>query len=97
MKLNKHCFYSLVINEAKRVKALNENDLITADEYDESVILDLKIWALSLPAPEFTEQEFEAFIDNALESEGICFLDNREIEYLRDVMRDNLRCFKEAL
>lgn len=96
MKLNEHCFYCLTINEAKRVKALNENDLVTADEYDESVILDLKLWALSLPVPEFTEQEFETFIDNALRAENIYFLDNREIEYLRDVMRDNLRCFKEA-
>ena len=96
MKLNKHCFYCLTINEAKRVKALNDNDLVTADEYDESVILDLKLWALSLPVPEFTEQEFEAFINNALDREGIFFEDNREIEYLRDVMRDNLRCFKEA-
>lgn len=96
MKLNEHCFYCLAINEAKRVKALNENDLITADEYDETAILDLKIWALSLPAPEFTEQEFRAFIDNALKAENICFLDNREIEYLRDVMRENLRCFRNA-
>lgn len=93
MELNKHCFYCLTINEAERVKALNETDL-TADEYDEAVIMDLKIWALSLPVPEFTEQEFEAFVDNALEAEGIRFLDNREIEYLRDVMRDNLRGFK---
>lgn len=96
MQLNRHCFYCLTINEAKRVKALNENDLVTADEYDEAVIMDLKIWALSLPVPEFTEQEFRAFIDNALKAENIYFLDNREIEYLRDVMRDNLRCFKEA-
>ena len=94
MELNKHCFYCLTINEAKRVKALNENDLVTADEYDESVIMDLKIWALSLPVPEFPEQEFRAFIDNALRAEGIFFEDNREIEYLRDVMRDNLRGFK---
>ena len=96
MKLNEHCFYCLAINEAKRVKALNENDLITVDEYDEAVILDLKIWALSLPVPRFSEQEFRASIDRALEAEGVCFIDNREIEYLRDVMRDNLRCFKEA-
>lgn len=96
MKLNEHCFYCLTINEAKRVKALNENDLVTADEYDEAVILDLKIWALSLPVPEFTEQEFRAFVDNALDREGIVFTDNREIEYLRDVMRENLRCFRNA-
>lgn len=93
MELNKHCFYCLTINEAKRVKALNENDL-TAEEYDEAVIMDLKLWALSLPVPEFTEQEFETFINNALDREGIFFEDNREIEYLRDVMRDNLRGFK---
>ena len=96
MKLNEHCFYCLTINEAKRVKALNENDLVTADEYDEAVILDLKIWALSLPVPEFTEQEFRLFINNALDREGIVFTDNREIEYLRDVMRENLRCFRSA-
>ncbi len=96
MELNKHCFYCLTINEAKRVKALNENDLTTADEYDEAVILDLKIWALSLPVPEFSEQEFKTFIKDAIDKEGIFFDDNREIEYLRDVMRDNLRCFKNA-
>lgn len=96
MKLNEHCFYCLTINEAKRVKALNENDLVTADEYDEAVILDLKIWALSLPVPEFSEKEFRAFIDDALDKEGIFFDDDREIGYLRDVMRDNLRCFRNA-
>ena len=93
MRLNMLCLRSLVICEAERVRCLNETET-RAEEYDDTGIQRVLIWALSLPRP--VVADLDGFIAETVADEGIFFEDLREFGYLCDVIRDYMRVFKEA-
>lgn len=92
MKHSELCLYCLAINEAKKIKAVNE-DGVDPENYDDSEINALKVWALSLERP-VEADGLESFLIRAQENENIIFNDCRESGYLLDVMADNLSYFK---
>lgn len=91
MKLNILCLRSLVIQEAERVRAFNET---LAETYDGGPIQSLLEWALTLERPCGGGVELERLIFDTMKDEGIRFADFREYGYLRDNIREDLRCFR---
>lgn len=87
------CLRSLVVCEAERVRCLNETET-RAEDYDETDIQRLLIWAGTLPRPEVAD--LEGFAAETVADEGIFFADLREFGYLCDVIRDYMRVFREA-
>lgn len=93
MRLNMLCLRSLVLNEAERVRCLNETTM-QAEDYDETDIQRLLMWALGLPRPPVSD--IDRFVAETLEDEGFSFGDFREYGYLCDVIRSYMRLFGEA-
>lgn len=86
----------IVIAEARRVKAINE-DGANAEAYDaihEGEISALRIRSFRLPRIEFqSENEFRNFVKDTANDSGVFFNDPRCYEYLRDCITDCLNDF----
>lgn len=86
----------IVIAEARRVKAINE-DGVDAEAYDaihEGEISALRIRSFRLPRIEFqSEKEFRNFVKDTANNSGVFFNDPRCFGYLMDVARGYLSDF----
>lgn len=87
---------SIVIAEARRVKAINEDgvDVEAYDAMHEREISALRIRSFRLPRIEFsTEREFRDFVKDTTNNGGVFFNDPRCYEYLRDVITECVNDF----
>lgn len=87
---------SIVIAEARRVKAINEDgvDVEAYDAMHEGEISALRIRSFRLPRIEFsTERQFSDFVKDTANNGGVFFNDPRCYEYLRDCVTDCLNDF----
>lgn len=87
---------SIVIAEARRVKAINEDgvDVEAYDAMHEGEISALRIRSFRLPRIEFgTEREFRDFVKDTTNNGGVFFNDPRCYEYLRDVITECVNDF----
>lgn len=87
---------SIIIAEAKRVKAINEEgaDVGEYDAVHEAEISDLRIRSFRLPKVEFQDEgQFRKFVKDIANNGGVFFDDPRCYGYLRDVISDCLKDF----
>lgn len=87
---------SIVLAEARRVKAINEDgvDTLEYDAIHEPEISALRIRSFRLPRIEFsTERQFRDYVKDTANNGGVFFNDPRCYEYLRDVITDCLNDF----